>query len=185
MPQLKRTPVTAADDWQQLALLVRSPEQRLCELIRPIVLFGHPPAARARETGAPQRTLYRQVDAFDRDGMASVKPSPERAKHQALPEDLRQAIRGLKAEHPPLNLREIATICDLRFGRSVSHHTVKRVLAETPTSPAPTRRFPPYRQIVDPAALRRRYAPVSSSRRVACGRYPWRGAATSALYTAS
>ena len=154
MPRVKRTPVATTDDWQQLELLVRSPEQRVYELIRPIVLFGCPPAARARETGAPQRTLYRQADAFARDGMASLFPPPRPAKHHALPEELRRAIRALKAEHPPLNLREIATICDLRFGRSLSHHTVKRILAEAPVAPAATRRFPPYQQSADPVERR-------------------------------
>jgi putative transposase len=154
VPRVKRTPVATTDDWQQLELLVRSPEQRVYELIRPIVLFGCPPAARARETGAPQRTLYRQADAFARDGMASLFPPPRPAKHHALPEDLRRAIRALKAEHPPLNLREIATICDLRFGRSLSHHTVKRILAEAPVAPAATRRFPPYQPIADPVERR-------------------------------
>jgi len=154
VPRVKRTPVATTDDWQQLELLVRSPEQRVYELIRPIVLFGRPPAARARETGAPQRTLYRQADAFDRDGMASLFPPPKPAKHHALPEELRRAIRALKAEHPPLNLREITTICDIRFGRSLSHHTVKRILAEAPVAPAATRRFPPYQQIADPAERR-------------------------------
>jgi len=154
VPRVKRTPVATTDDWQQLELLVRSPEQRVYELIRPIVLFGRPPAVRARETGAPQRTLYRQADAFDRDGMASLFPPPKPAKHHALPEDLRRALRDLKAEHAPLNLREIATICDLRFGRGLSHHTVKRILAEAPVAPVATRRFPPYQQIADPAARR-------------------------------
>jgi hypothetical protein len=49
--------IEPTDDWQQLALLVRSPEQHTYELIRPVALFGHSPAERARLTGAPQRTL--------------------------------------------------------------------------------------------------------------------------------
>jgi hypothetical protein len=54
-----RQRIAATDDWQQLDLLVHSPEQRTYEIIRPVVLFGHSPAERARMTGAPQRTLYR------------------------------------------------------------------------------------------------------------------------------
>lgn len=57
--------------------------------------------------------------------MASLFPPPKRDKHHALPDEIRRAIRDLKAEHPPLNLREIATICDLRFGRSISHRTAR------------------------------------------------------------
>ena len=71
MPRVTRTPVATTGDWQQRELLVRSPEQRVYALIRPIVIFGCPPTARARETGAPQRTPYRQPrrhDAAFRDG---------------------------------------------------------------------------------------------------------------------
>ncbi len=154
MPRQKRTPIPPTEEWSQLELLVGSTEQRVYELIRPVVLFGCPPTIRARETGASQRTLYRQADAFDRDGMASLFPPPKPDKHHTLPDEIRRAIRALKAEHPPLNLREIATICDLRFGRSVSHHTVKRVLAEGPVVLAPVRRFPPYQENADPAERR-------------------------------
>ena len=50
------------DDWEQLELLSRWPEQVRYELIRPIVLFDLPPAARARETGAAfERTLQRRA----------------------------------------------------------------------------------------------------------------------------
>ncbi len=111
MPRQKRTPIPPTEEWGQLELLVGSTEQRVYELIRPVVLFGRPPAVRARATGAPQRTLYRQADAFDREG----PPKPD--KHHTLPDEISRAIRILKAEHPPLNLRAIATICDIHFPR--------------------------------------------------------------------
>ena len=41
MGKRKRQWIDATDDWQQLHLLTTSTEQRLYELIRPIVLFGH------------------------------------------------------------------------------------------------------------------------------------------------
>jgi transposase len=74
-----------------------------------------------------------------------------------LPSLLRQAIVDLRAEYPDFALREIATICYVRFGRRPSPHTIKRVLAD---GPAPTRRgkaarrYPPYAQIPDPAEAR-------------------------------
>jgi len=123
-------------------------------LIRPVVLFGRPPAVRARETGAPQRTLARQADAFDRDGMISPGPPAKPDRYHTPPAEIRRAIRERKAAHPPRNPREIATSCDLRCGRSISHHTVKRVPAEEPVVPTAARRFPPYRRIADPAARR-------------------------------
>jgi len=48
------------DDWNPLRLLVTSPEQAACELLRPIVLFGRPISDRARGTGMPERTLRKR-----------------------------------------------------------------------------------------------------------------------------
>ncbi len=68
-PRPRRQPT---DDWDQLRLLVTSPEQETYELLRPIVLFGQPAAARARETGVPERTLRRKAARFDAAGMRSL-----------------------------------------------------------------------------------------------------------------
>jgi len=65
-----RPQVEPTDDWHQIALLARAPGQRTYELIRPVVLFGQSPAERAAETGAAQRTVYRQVARFDQLGLA-------------------------------------------------------------------------------------------------------------------
>jgi len=142
------------DDWQQLDLLVRFPEQRTYELIRPVVLFGRSPAERARQTGAPQRTLARQAARFEREGMASLFGPPKVERHRTLPEEIQRAILALKAEYPPLRPHEIATICGVRFRRRPSHHTVRRILAEDPAPTLVGRRFPPYRAIADPTARR-------------------------------
>jgi len=154
-----RQRIEATDDWQQLDLLVHSPEQRTYELIRPVVLFGHSPAERARLTGAPQRTLYRQAARFEREGMASLFAPPKVEHHRTLPEDIRRHILALKAEHPAFRADEIAKICAAHFGRRPSPHTVKRILAETPPTPVTTRRYPPYYRIAEPDA--RRHAVVS------------------------
>ncbi len=154
MPRLKRTQIEPTEEWQQIAMLATSPEQTSYELIRPVVLFGQSPAERARQTGAAERTLYRQAARFDALGMASLFPSAKLAKHRTLPPEIRRAVVELKAEYPGLNLREIATICDIRFGRSLSHHTVKRILAEETGGVRVGRRFPPYQQIAEPAERR-------------------------------
>ncbi len=145
---------TPTDDWQQLDLLVRFPEQRTYELIRPVVLFGRSPAERARQTGAPQRTLARQAARFEREGMASLFGPPKVERHRTLPEEIQRAILALKAEYPPLRPNEIATICGVRFRRRPSHHTVRRILAEDPAPTLIGRRYPPYRAIADPTARR-------------------------------
>ncbi len=156
MPAAKRPRRELTEDWEQLRLLVTAPAQAAYELLRPIVLFGRTPAERAAETGVPERTLRRRADRFDAAGMASLfEPAASVANdRRALPAALRQAIVDLKAEYPPLNLREIARICATRFHRSVSHHTVQGVLASALlANPAP-RRFRPYHAIADPVERR-------------------------------
>ena len=123
----------STDDWEQLKLLAACPEQARYELIRPIVLFEHSPARRARETGeASERTLYRRAARFEAEGMESLFDAPT-TKHRKLPPSLRRLIVDLKAEHPALSLGEIANVCYVRSGRRPSKSTVKRVLGEEPT----------------------------------------------------
>jgi transposase len=141
-------------DWQQLELRFRSPGQRTYELIRPVVLFGHSPAERAAETGAAERTLYRQVARFEQLGMASFVPPPKVEKHRALLTAVRQAILDARREHPPLNLNELRTICWVRFGQRPSTATVRHLLAEESPPPRTHRRFPPFHAIADPAERR-------------------------------
>ncbi|MHB8644196.1 MAG: helix-turn-helix domain-containing protein [Thermomicrobiales bacterium] len=149
-----RQRIEPTDDWQQLDLLARFPEQHIYELIRPVVLFGHSPAERARLTGAPQRTLYRQAARFEREGMASLFGPPKVERHRTLPEEIQRAILVLKAEHPAFHYHEIATICGVQFGRRPNHHTVRRILAEDPLPTLVGRRFPPYHDIADPSTRR-------------------------------
>jgi hypothetical protein len=153
-PRPRREPT---DDWDQLRLLATSPEQETYELLRPIVLFGQPIPDRARETGVPERTLRRRVSRFDTLGMRSLfadlaDPPQDRRR---LPAEMRQAIVALKAEYSDFGLREIAAICQERFDRPVSHHTVKQVLLTEPLPLDPPRRFPRYHEVADPVARRR------------------------------
>jgi putative transposase len=153
-----RRQVEPTDDWRQIALLMREPGQRSYELIRPVVLFGQSPAARAVETGLSARTVVRQAARFAQLGMASFVPPPTREQHRLLPVEVRQAILDAKREHPPLNVHELTTICWARFGHRPSSHTVKRILAEQPPPPRTHRRFPPYHAIAD--STQRRLAVV-------------------------
>src|SRR5215204_4985972 len=88
MPSATRQRMEPTDDWQQLQLLSRFPEQLTYELLRPVVLFGHSPAERARQTGASERTLYRQAARFDAQGMASLFTPVSAAQHR-LPVEIR------------------------------------------------------------------------------------------------
>ena len=62
--------------------------------------------------------------------MGSLFSSPK-AKRRVLPPAIRRKIVDLKAEHPPLNLEEIANICGTLFGRRPDGQTVKAVLEES------------------------------------------------------
>ena len=91
--------------------------------------------------------------------MASLFAPPPPAKHHTLPAEIRDAILALKAEYPPLRPRELTRICSIRFKRSISHHTVARVLATGSFPLVFGRRYPPYhdaaqRAPADPAAAR-------------------------------
>lgn len=66
----RRRRIELTEDWGQLALLCRWPEQLAYEEIRPLTLFGSPVAERARETGAGERTLYRKLARFEELGRA-------------------------------------------------------------------------------------------------------------------
>jgi transposase len=57
------------DDWQELLPLFEWPEQEAYEVLRPLVLFGASVPERAKETGTPERTMYRKVERFEKDGM--------------------------------------------------------------------------------------------------------------------
>ena len=153
MARRKRRRVDPTGDWDQLELLCAWEEQKEYERIRPQVLFGEPVPARAGETGTSERTLYRRIAAFRDEGMQSLFGSPK-AKRRVLPPAIRRKIVDLKAEHPPLNLEEIANICGALFGRRPDGHTVKAVLEESAIPRKLVRRFEPYREIPDNAERR-------------------------------
>ena len=158
MPARKRKRRERTHDWQEIQQYTLWPEQELYEKIRPVVLFGETAAERAKEIGASERTLHYQADQFEHYGMGSLfhqprPPSPEPGR--SLPPEMCQLIVNLKSEYPGFSLHEISTICFLRFGRKLSHHTVQRVLADGPKPQVTGRRYPPYAQIADPYQRRR------------------------------
>jgi len=158
VPRRRRERRARTHDWQAIQQQTLWPEQEAYERLRPIVLFGETAASRAKETGVSERTLHYQADQFERFGMVSLfpkAPAPSPEPGQRLPEDVRQLIVDLKAEHPDFRPHEIARICFVRFGRKPSDHTVKRILADGPPSSVTTRRYPPYAQIADPYQRRR------------------------------
>lgn len=79
MGRSRRQRVERTDDWEQLQLLCRRPEQVAYEEIRPLVLFGDSVTERARTTGSAQRSLYRRVYRF------GSRVVPRRSSPPALP----------------------------------------------------------------------------------------------------
>ena len=135
MPRSKRPQRERTHDWQRIQQYTLWPEQKVYEMLRPVVLFNESAAERAKETETAERTLQRKAEQFELHGMASLfpeKPTQPSETARDLPPDMRQLIVDLKAEHPAFRSHEIATICYVRFGRRPSHHTVQRVLASGP-----------------------------------------------------
>ncbi len=158
MPTAKREQRERTDQWELIQQWCHTPEQRLYESIRRVVLFGLTAEACAGETGLAQSTLRRASDAFDTHGMVSLfrPPKAQRASHhRSLPVMMRQLIVDLKTEYPDFTLGEIATICAINFdGRRPSHHTIQEVLADGPLPSRRTRQFPQYAQMEDPEERR-------------------------------
>jgi putative transposase len=158
MPKPKRQRVEPTEHWEQLELLFTSPEQRIYEQIRPVVLFGVPPQERAKEVGAAKRTLYRHVQRFAQQGMRGLFATDPVPPGPRIPPAMRETVVALKVEHPGLHLREISMICYVRFTQRVpgrlSHKAVKRILAETPPPPLAARRYPMFHDM-DPPTRRR------------------------------
>src|SRR3989442_4717869 len=104
MPWSKRPRRERTHDWQKIQQYTLWPEQKIYELLRPVVLFNEAVAERAQETGSAERTLYRKAEQFEEYGMASLFPKdpPTRSedKSRSLPPDMRQLIVDLHAEHP-------------------------------------------------------------------------------------
>ena len=153
----KRQRRERTDNWELLQQWCRHPEQRLYESIRPITLFGIPPAERAQETRLAESTLRRTADAFDALGIAGLlRPTAKQREdhHRSLPVPMRQLIVDLKAEYPDFSLREIADICYIQFDCRPSHNTIKQVLADGPPPSRTTRKSPLYADIPDPAERR-------------------------------
>jgi hypothetical protein len=123
-----------------------SRSKRLTSCSAPLYKSRDPAIQRAQETGEPRTSLERKADTFDEQGMVSFFASRPRKQPQetarSLPPDMRQLIVDLRMEMPNISIREIAEICDTRFQRRPSHHSIKTVLANVPPPSIQMSRFP-------------------------------------------
>ena len=95
MPGKKRPRRERTHNWQQIQQYTLWPEQKVYELLRPVVLFQEDAAERARETGAAERTLQRRANQFEQHGMISLfpkEPVQPAETSRSLPPDMRQLI---------------------------------------------------------------------------------------------
>ncbi|HEY7341694.1 MAG TPA: DDE-type integrase/transposase/recombinase [Ktedonobacterales bacterium] len=142
----KRTP---SPEWQAFQATLLHPDQVAYEVIRPVVTLGQDLTSRAAEVGLAPRTLARKVEQFVQFSIPGLVASSTRKPDdkRLLPPSIRDYILQLKAEHALLTPREIATIVEVRFDRSIGHHTIERVAARGPLPKLSRHRFPFYRQL--------------------------------------
>ena len=67
-----RQQVGPTEDWAELQLRLKWPEQVEYELIRPPLVLDSSVAERARQTGTPETTLRRKIKGFENYGMRSL-----------------------------------------------------------------------------------------------------------------
>ncbi|MGI8910167.1 MAG: helix-turn-helix domain-containing protein [Rubrobacteraceae bacterium] len=154
-----RQQVQPTEDWAELKLRLKWPEQIEYERIRPPFLFESSVAERSRKTGTPQTTLHRRILGFEREGMRSLFAPEQVERGSTLDPEVRRLILDLKTEYPPMRDNEIATICYVRTGERPHGRTVRRTLEGNPTSIRMFRRFDPYHEIL--GATERRLAIVT------------------------
>src|SRR5436305_8502360 len=98
MPKAQRERRERTDNYYLILQWYRTPEQRLYEGIRPITLFGIPPAVRSEETGVAESTLRRAAAAFDTHGMTTASV---RRKSSARRKDVCARLSNCTASFMP------------------------------------------------------------------------------------
>lgn len=146
-----RSKKTIAPEWEQLQAQLLWPDQIAYEEIRPVVVFNQPVKERAGEIGISAKTLSRRVQLFVQHGIPGLIPNDtsKSGDQRFLPQLIRNLIVQLKAEYPKFTPREIAAICEVKFDRTVSNHTVMNVLARDPLPKLVGRRYARYHKIRD------------------------------------
>jgi hypothetical protein len=125
----------AADDFQQLQLLLTDPVQFDYEVIRPIVLFSEHISTRSQQTGIERTTIGEKARRFLQKGMLGLfdqRTTQSGRKLHAFPEPVAGYMLYLKQLYPPIHYREIVRIVERKFGYHTNHHTVKHFLEHHP-----------------------------------------------------
>ena len=146
-----RTKHAPSAAWQALQAQLLYPEQEAYEEIRPVITFGQEIKERAAEIGISPKTLSHKVDLFIQHGIPGLVPGGLRRAddRRQLPTELREYLLQLKAEYPAFTSREIVDILDVKFDRTVSHHTVEQTITRGTLPKIVGRRYPRYAKMRD------------------------------------
>jgi hypothetical protein len=128
-------PVERPENFAQLQLLFTDPIQYDYEVIRPVVLFAEPIAARSRETESARTTVSEKARRFVTGGMLNLvdkRTHASKRSTQTYPEPVAKYILYLKQLYPPIHFREIVRIVFRKYGYKTNHHTVKGFLVRHP-----------------------------------------------------
>ena len=100
------------------------------EMLRRVREDGVPVSRAAATFGVSRPTWYQAQRAYDAGGLPALlphRPGPRRA--HKLTEEVLDALRAAKAEHPALTARELVELVRERFGISVHRRSIDRALA--------------------------------------------------------
>ena len=100
------------------------------EMLRRVREDGVPVSRAAATFGVSRPTWYQAQRAYDAGGLPALlphRPGPRRA--HKLTEEVVDALRAAKAEHPALTARELVELVRERFGISVHRRSIDRALA--------------------------------------------------------
>jgi transposase InsO family protein/transposase len=127
--------VPTSEDFAQIQLHFVDYIQYDYEVIRPIMLFAEPIAARSRQTGIERTVVGEKARRFVTEGMLGlVDQRAGRAgrKGHVYPDTVAAHILSIKQLYPPIHYHEIVRIVRRKFGYKTNHHTVKRFLERYP-----------------------------------------------------
>jgi transposase InsO family protein len=127
--------VPTSEDFAQIQLHFVDYIQDDYEVIRPIMLFAEPIAARSRQTGIERTVVGEKARRFVTEGMLGlVDQRAGRAgrKGHVYPDTVAAHILYIKQLYPPIHYHEIVRIVRRKFGYKTNHYTVKRFLERYP-----------------------------------------------------
>lgn len=120
--------------FQQLKMQFVDSVQHDYEMIRPIVLFAEPVAARSQEVELPRSTVGDKARRFVQEGMLGLVDQRTTSPHHPapFPERVAAYLLTIKQQYPPLHYRELARILKHKFGYQTTHQRIKRFLERHP-----------------------------------------------------